>query len=74
MLYTQTVSLVTLGLLKELMAVPELSDFVLVGGTNLSLQLGYRLSIDIDLFTNQPFNVLKVKEAISQHFDDAIKA
>ncbi len=73
MLYTQTVSPLTLELLKQLMVIPELNDFVLVGGTNLSLQLGYRLSVDIDLFTNQPFNVLKVKEAISEHFDDAIR-
>jgi predicted nucleotidyltransferase component of viral defense system len=28
----------------------ELKDFVLVGGTALSLQIGHRISIDIDLF------------------------
>jgi hypothetical protein len=55
------------------MVIPELSDFALVGGTNLSLQLGYRLSVDLDLFTNQPFNILKVKEAIDRHFDDVVR-
>lgn len=55
------------------MAIPELSTFALVGGTNLSLQLGYRLSIDIDLFSNQPYNLQIVKEAISKHFNDAIR-
>ncbi len=56
MLHTQTVTGATLGLLKQLMARPELTQFVLVGGTNLSLRLGHRRSIDLDLFTNEPFN------------------
>ena len=52
MLHTQTVTGATLGLLKRLMARPELAQFALVGGTNLSLRLGHRKSIDLDLFTN----------------------
>ena len=40
MLQTQTVDRDTLGLLKDLMATPELQQFALVGGTNLSLRLG----------------------------------
>ncbi len=56
MLHTQTVTGATLGLLKRLMARPELAQFALVGGTNLSLRLGHRRSIDLDLFTNEPFN------------------
>jgi hypothetical protein len=38
------------------MARPELARFALVGGTNLSLRLGHRKSIDLDLFTNVPFD------------------
>jgi hypothetical protein len=34
----------------------RLQDFVLVGGTSLALQLGHRISIDLDLFTNVDFN------------------
>jgi len=34
----------------------ELSAFNLVGGTALSLMIGHRKSIDIDLFTNQDFD------------------
>ena len=56
MLQTQTVDRDTLGLLKDLMATPELQQFALVGGTNLSLRLGHRLSVDLDLFTNEPFD------------------
>lgn len=43
-------------LLKSLMEAPVLRSFALVGGTNLSLRFGHRRSIDLDLFTNVPFN------------------
>ncbi len=32
------------------------AQFRLVGGTALSLQFGHRLSVDIDLFTDAPYN------------------
>jgi len=35
---------------------PAFSHFVLVGGTSLSLQLGHRISVDLDMFTNETFN------------------
>jgi hypothetical protein len=34
------------------MKVEEFSNFYLVGGTSLSLQIGHRNSINIDLFGN----------------------
>ena len=40
----------TLGLLKRLMALEGLRDFTLVGGTALALQIGHRLSVDLDFF------------------------
>lgn len=43
-------------LLQLLMKDEMLKDFNLVGGTSLSLQIGHRLSIDIDLFTTKAFN------------------
>ena len=52
----------TLELLKSLMIKSYLSDFNLVGGTSLALQIGHRISIDIDLFTenkNVDFNDIK---------------
>ncbi len=55
MLYKETVKPGTLGLLKELMHIKELEQFRLVGGTALSLLLGHRESIDLDLFTDEPF-------------------
>jgi predicted nucleotidyltransferase component of viral defense system len=55
MLQYGTVNKGTLGLLKELMAMPELKEFFLVGGTALALRLGHRFSIDLDLFTLNEF-------------------
>lgn len=51
-LYTQTVSHALWESLLQLMAFEELKAFRLVGGTALSLQLGHRMSVDIDLFTD----------------------
>ena len=50
MLQKQSVRTELLELLTYLMQQDELKDFVLVGGTALSLQIGHRISIDIDLF------------------------
>jgi Nucleotidyl transferase AbiEii toxin, Type IV TA system len=55
MLYQDTVAKPTLGLLESVMVDDVFSNFRLAGGTALSLQLGHRLSIDLDLFTNEPF-------------------
>ena len=52
MLYYKTVNnLLKEGLL-QLMAAKEFKNFRLVGGTSLSLQIGHRESIDIDLFSD----------------------
>lgn len=56
MLYTQTVEATTLDLIKTLMRDAEFSAFNLVGGTALSLMIGHRKSIDIDLFTDRDFD------------------
>jgi hypothetical protein len=56
MLQTATVHPATLAILKRLMALPELRQFNLVGGTALALQIGHRESIDLDLFTVNDFD------------------
>lgn len=73
MLRTETVAEPTLALLKQLMALPELMPFSLVGGTNLALRLGHRISVDIDLFTAVSFDLVEIKEAIANAFPDAIE-
>lgn len=51
-LFRDTVSDLLWKSLLELMCIAEFDSFRLVGGTSLSLQLGHRESIDIDLFTD----------------------
>lgn len=68
MLQSQTVEQGTLELLKGLMTIPELENFALVGGTNLALRYGHRLSIDLDLFTNEKFDTNIVFDAIVKVF------
>ncbi len=54
MLCEETVDTKTLELIKNLCKDPVLKDFHLVGGTALSLQVGHRISVDIDLFSSKP--------------------
>lgn len=56
MLHKETVSTEMWELLQKLMKDEKLKDFNLVGGTSLSLQIGHRLSIDIDFFTTKGFD------------------
>jgi len=56
MLQKETVTAATLELLTALMLDKKLDDFFLVGGTALSLQIGHRISIDIDLFSQIDFD------------------
>lgn len=52
MLYWNTVTTTLKAALHKLMQAEELIKFRLVGGTALSLHLGHRMSVDIDLFTD----------------------
>jgi len=55
----------TLSLLTQIQEDPFFSDFFLVGGTALALQIGHRLSIDLDLFTISPFDNQQVETHLS---------
>jgi predicted nucleotidyltransferase component of viral defense system len=52
------------------MSLEELRQFYLVGGTALALQLGHRVSIDIDLFTDEPFEGQGLMELLTAHFEE----
>ncbi len=70
MLYRNTVESRTFDLLVELSQDPKLKHFHLVGGTALSLQLGHRKSIDLDLFTQEPFDSKLLEEHLRKvHFN-----
>ena len=69
MLQTQTVVPELMELLKKIMSEKLFSDFNLVGGTSLSLQMGHRNSIDIDLFGNSKINFELFIEKLSKYGD-----
>lgn len=68
MLYKETVDASTLELLKRLMADARLKDFVLVGGTALSLQMGHRISVDLDLFVNNDFEAEELRAHLERTY------
>lgn len=66
MLQTQTVVPKLMELLNKIMSEKLFSDFNLVGGTALALQIGHRNSIDIDLFGNLEIDTLLFIEKLSE--------
>ncbi len=56
MLFKETVTQGTLDLISRLMQDQLLQSFYLVGGTALSLKIGHKISIDIDLFNSGDFD------------------
>ncbi len=55
-LYYNTLKPLLLNVLKAIMAAKEFDVFRLVGGTALSLYRGHRESVDIDLFSDAPYD------------------
>ena len=69
MLYTETVAPKTLELLKRIMQDTVFSRFLLVGGTALSLQLGHRTSVDLDLFCKESFDENKLADYLRTEYN-----
>ncbi len=70
MLHYQTVTPDLLTVLKFLMSREEIKHFRLVGGTSLALQIGHRRSIDIDMFTDQPFEIRDLQYVLLEQYPD----
>lgn len=68
MLYTQTVETGTYELLKSIMNDSMFSRFNLAGGTALSLLIGHRRSIDLDLFTTEEFNPSELEKHLQEKY------
>lgn len=73
MLQTRTVEPGTLELLKQLMLLPVLESFYLVGGTAIALQLGHRKSIDLDLFTEEFFDNSTLLGVLAANFEISVE-
>lgn len=70
-IYRNTVTDLLWENLSELMELEVIKPFRLVGGTSLSLLLGHRLSVDIDLFTDAEYNSIdfnKIDEELIKSF------
>ncbi|SMO39487.1 Nucleotidyl transferase AbiEii toxin, Type IV TA system [Saccharicrinis carchari] len=61
-IHKETVSDLLWDTLIKLMQFKELDAFRLVGGTSLSLLLGHRISVDIDLFTDAEYKSIDFDE------------
>jgi len=68
MLHKETVSSSTLDLIKRLFKDDQFDDFLLVGGTALSLQIGHRISVDIDLFSEKPFEAAQISSHLQKNY------
>lgn len=69
MLRLKTIHPETFQLLKRLSAEKELDSFALAGGTALALQMGHRISIDLDFFTDTPFDALALLKSLESFFE-----
>lgn len=69
MLYQETVEPGTFQIIIDLQKKDYLQNFYLAGGTALSLQLGHRISDDIDMFTPLAFNEEELYPLIKKDFD-----
>ncbi len=68
-LFYTTVSTVLKTILLQIMQEDIFNAFRLVGGTNLSLQLGHRKSVDIDLFTDAEYGSVDF-DVIKKYLND----
>ncbi len=69
MLQYRAVYPTTMELLKFLMQYDSLSNTFLVGGTALALQLGHRISVDIDLFSTLDFETNDILTELRNDLD-----
>ena len=70
-LYYNTVSPLLKEILEKISKETLFKNFTLIGGTCLSLQLGHRRSIDIDLFTDLEYGSMetkKIKDFLQKNF------
>ena len=68
MLQTQSVEKSLWNLLKDLQKKEIFNNYFLVGGTALSLQLGHRISYDIDLFTRNNINKDEIMDLLNRDY------
>ena len=73
MLYRETVDATTWKLVRELSEITQNQQFYLVGGTALALQFGHRISVDLDFFTTQAFDVNTLRVSLESKYQDNLQ-
>jgi len=68
MLHKETLATTTWELLKHLQTEQMLSGFRLVGGTALALQIGHRVSVDLDLFSFEAFDEARLLSFLTSQY------
>lgn len=63
----------TLDILKEIAAQPCMENFRLVGGTALALQIGHRLSYDLDFFSERKNDLIHIENELLKLPDISLK-
>jgi hypothetical protein len=63
-LHAEVLDKSTADLLAEIGATTAFRDFYLAGGTGLALQLGHRMSLDLDLFSERPWSATSLLAAV----------
>mgnify|MGYP002861638715 FL=1 len=69
MLHKKILKEETFQILNKLMNDDKLQGFDLVGGTALSLYLGHRQSIDLDLFSKKEFDVASLRKHLVDKYN-----
>ena len=69
MLQKETIKDNALELLKKLQREETLSTTRLVGGTALALQIGHRISVDLDLFSKDPLDINAIEQILTHKFN-----
>lgn len=67
-MHAETISSACLFLISELGKTDVVADFYLVGGTALALQIGHRVSVDLDFFSPQEFDLDYTLAKLGKHF------
>ncbi len=68
MLHKETVTAELITTANALCSIAELASFRIVGGTAVALQIGHRISIDIDFFSNEKVSKKNILHVLSERF------
>ncbi len=69
MFHLSTVESNTLHLLDDIFTLPEIREqFALAGGTSLALQIGHRMSVDLDVFSKNTFSTENLSTELNANF------